>query len=68
MGTNCFLGTKKIILPNGRSFQKYDFGNANILLIPKDVFSQIKFLLEWYNHGKGNYEWTIEEKNQKFLL
>ena len=55
---NKFLGTDKLVSPNGVP-QKIDKANANILLVPKSVVNGIGIFYEGYLHGAADYDYSI---------
>ena len=67
--TNSFLAKQKRLHPNG-TFQKCDLGNANIMLVTKEVVDKIGILSAGYAHGKADYDYTLMAKRHgiKVLL
>ena len=55
---NKFKGTYKKIVPNG-TYQQCELGNANIMLVHKDVVKQIGILSNDYIHGVADYDYTF---------
>lgn len=61
---NNYDSTSKFILPNNKSPQICDLGNANIMLIPAITIKKIGFLSERFTHGIADYEYTLRAKKQ----
>ena len=57
--TNKFLFKYHFIRPNGE-IQSCELGNANIMLVTKDVVSKIGILSEGYTHGVADYDYTLK--------
>lgn len=55
---NKFLGTTKLLYPNGQP-QLCDKTNANILLVPKSVVDCIGIFYEGYAHGAADYDYSM---------
>lgn len=60
--TNYLLASIKVVVPDGSTYQKCDFGNANIMLVHKDVIKKIGILSQGYSHGKADYDYTMKAK------
>lgn len=56
--TNYILASTRKLLPNGE-YQKCDYGNANIMLVPREVVDKIGILSDGYAHGKADYDYTM---------
>lgn len=52
------LKTGKSVIPNGE-FQKCDLANANILLIPKEVYEKVGMLSNEYTHNNADYDYSL---------
>lgn len=55
----------EFVVPNNEYPQHCDLGNANIMLVPREVFEQIGMLSDKYTHGIADYDYTLRaiEKN-----
>lgn len=51
-----------IILPDNKSPQPCDLGNANIMLVPATVVERIGILSAGYTHAIADHEYTIKAK------
>jgi GT2 family glycosyltransferase len=67
--TNKFLFKYQFVEPNG-NFQFCELGNANIMMVSKDVVSKIGILSEGYVHGVADYDYTLKAiaKNISVLI
>jgi GT2 family glycosyltransferase len=63
--TNFFTASIKVIVPDGVKYQRCDFGNANIMLVPKEVVEKIGILSAGYAHGKADYDYTMMARKAK---
>jgi GT2 family glycosyltransferase len=54
----------KNIIPNGK-IQKCELGNANIMLVHKNVLDIIGIFSEKYIHGKADYDYTMRAVENK---
>ena len=52
------LKTGKSVIPNGE-FQKCDLANANIMLIPKEVYEKVGMLSNEYIHNNADYDYSL---------
>lgn len=52
------LKTGKSIIPNGE-FQKCDLANANIMMIPKEVYEKVGILSNEYIHNNADYDYSL---------
>lgn len=59
--TNYLLYSVKDV-PMSTTPQLCDLGNANIMLVPKEVVQKIGILGEGYIHGKGDYDYTLRAR------
>ncbi|WP_299325053.1 glycosyltransferase [uncultured Maribacter sp.] len=57
--TNKFLFKYQFVEPNGK-IQNCELGNANIMMVSKDVVSKIGILSEGYVHGVADYDYTLK--------
>ena len=57
--TNKFMFKYHFLTPNG-AFQNCELGNANIMLVPKEVVEEIGILSEGYIHGVADYDYTLK--------
>ncbi|MBU2901525.1 glycosyltransferase family 2 protein [Maribacter dokdonensis] len=67
--TNKFMFKYHFLTPNGK-FQNCELGNANIMLVPKEVVNEIGILSEGYIHGVADYDYTLKaiQKNIPVLI
>lgn len=56
--------SSQILLPNGE-VQSCDLGNANIMLVPYQVYSIIGELSKEYTHGIADYDYTLRAVQNK---
>lgn len=47
-------------------FRGCDFGNANIMLVPKKIVEEIGILSERYTHSLADYDYTLKAKKAGF--
>lgn len=59
--TNKFLYRRKRLAPNG-NFQSCDLGNANIMMVSKNVVDKIGVISKDYSHGMADYDYTLTAK------
>ena len=52
------LTTGKNVIPNGE-FQKCDLANANIMMIPKEVYENVGILSNEYVHNNADYDYSL---------
>ncbi|WP_396632328.1 glycosyltransferase family 2 protein [Maribacter sp. R86514] len=50
----------KMLVPNNEFPQKCEMGNANIMLVPKEVYKEIGSLTESYTHGIADFDYTLK--------
>ena len=50
----------KMLMPNDEFPQKCELGNANIMLVPKEVYQEIGSLTESYTHGIADFDYTLK--------
>ena len=50
----------KMVLPNDKFPQKCEMGNANIMLVPNEVYEVIGSLTETYTHGIADFDYTLK--------
>lgn len=62
---NRFLGTDKLVFPNG-SPQEVDKTNANILLVAREVVDKIGIFYSGYKHGAADYDYSIQARKYGF--
>lgn len=55
--------SKKIIPPSGFP-QICDVGTGNIMMVPRNVVEKIGIISKGYNHGFGDYDYTLKAKKQ----
>jgi len=63
--TNFLTASIKVIVPDGTTYQRCDFGNANIMLVPSEVVEKIGILSAGYSHGKADYDYTMMARKAK---
>lgn len=59
---NRFLGTAKKLIPNGKSPQECELGNANIKFVHKTVVDKIGILHKSYVHSLADFDYTLTAK------
>ena len=52
------LKTGNSVIPNGE-FQKCDLANANIMLIPKEVYEKVGILSNEYIHNNADFDYSL---------
>ena len=52
------LSTTKII-PNGKDYVQCELGNANIMLVSKEVYDVLGNICSRYTHAIGDYDYTL---------
>ncbi|WP_405399577.1 glycosyltransferase family 2 protein [Maribacter sp. Asnod2-G09] len=57
---NWFLFRGEMVMPNNEFPQKCELGNANIMLVPKEVYKEIGSLSKKYTHGIADYDYTLK--------
>ena len=60
--TNKFLARYIRIVPNGKSPQPCELGNANIMLVHKDAVAKIGILSKGFYHGLADFDYTLKAK------
>lgn len=63
--TNPFWFNYHFLEPNG-AFQACELGNANIMMVAKEVVSKIGILSEGYVHGVADYDYTLKAVKKEF--
>lgn len=61
------LKTGKSVVPNGE-FQKCDLANANIMLIPKEVYEKVGILSNEYIHNNADYDYSLRTIQSGFSV
>jgi GT2 family glycosyltransferase len=61
------LKTGKSVIPNGE-FQKCDLANANIMLIPKEVYEKVGILSNEYIHNNADYDYSLRAIQAGFTV
>lgn len=64
---NKFLGKSKRLEPRGEP-QLCDFTNANILLIPGIIVSQIGVFYDKYRHGQADYDYSVRARKAGYAV
>lgn len=57
--TNKFLGKYVKLVPNNNTPQKCELGNANIMLVTKEVIEKIGILNSGFVHGLADFDYTM---------
>lgn len=57
---------KSSLIEAPSEFKHCDFGNANILLVDKNVVDKIGILSETFTHSLADYDYTLKAKNAGF--
>jgi GT2 family glycosyltransferase len=58
--TNRFLAQYVRVIPNNKTPQECELGNANILLVHKDVVEKVGVLTEGFVHGLADFDYTLK--------
>lgn len=61
--TNKIMARYKKVIPNSHSPIKCDLGNANIMMVHKDVVDKIGILSEGYVHGLADFDYALKATN-----
>ncbi|AYN66679.1 glycosyltransferase family 2 protein [Euzebyella marina] len=62
------FGPKSKAVYNEISPMPCDLGNANIMLVPKEIEEKIGILSESYTHGIADYDYTLNAKRNGFAV
>lgn len=54
------------VIPDQKNYQLCDLGNANIMLVSKEVYNAIGGFCELYTHGIADYDYTLRAVKAKF--
>ncbi len=68
-GGRKLVSAKKVInylVENNDTFAECDLGNANIMLVPRQVVDEIGILSGAYTHGIADYDYTLTAKKKGF--
>lgn len=57
--TNRFMARYKKVVPNGRTPQPCELGNANIMLVHRQVVERIGILSDAFTHGLADFDYTL---------
>lgn len=60
--TNRFMAKSKRVLPNRQNPLNCDLGNANIMLVSKEVVEKIGILSDDFIHGLADFDYTLMAK------
>ena len=63
--TNRFLAKYKRVIPNDKIPQECELGNANIMLVSKEVIDKIGILTKGFAHGLADFDYTLKAKKNK---
>lgn len=68
--TNKFLAQSVRLVPNKKTPQECELGNANIMLVTKNVVDKIGILHEKFAHGLADFDYTLmaKKKNLPVLI
>lgn len=58
--------SSKIIIPNNKTYQTCELGNANIMMVSQEVFKTIGGFSEWYTHGIADYDYSLRAVRARF--
>ncbi|RRQ48845.1 glycosyltransferase family 2 protein [Maribacter algicola] len=58
--TNKFFAAFKSVIPNGKTPQECELGNANIMWVSKNVVDKVGILSDGYVHGLADYDYTLK--------
>lgn len=56
----------EIIIPNGKTYQICELGNANIMMVSQEVFNTIGGFSERYTHGIADYDYSLRATKAGF--
>ncbi len=56
----------ELIIPDGTNYQSCELGNANIMLVSREVFDRIGGFCERYTHGIADYDYTLRAARAGF--
>ena len=59
---NSYNISSTLIIPDNKSPQLCDLGNANIMLVPDKVVDRIGILSDGFTHGIADFDYTIKAK------
>jgi GT2 family glycosyltransferase len=57
--SNKLFFKSKMLIPNGKYPQRCDLGNANIMLVSREVHDELGNLSQAYTHGIADYDYTL---------
>lgn len=70
-GGRKLISSKKIntsrLIENNECFAECDLGNANIMLVPREIVAEIGILSDKYTHGIADFDYTLTAKKKGFL-
>ena len=55
-----------VLIENNTTYAECDLGNANIMLVPRDVVNSIGILSDKYTHGIADFDYTLTAKEKGF--
>jgi GT2 family glycosyltransferase len=61
-----FFQLKSYKVHSDTSYVECDLGNANIMLVPRDVVNKVGILSDVFTHGIADYDYTLKVKKQGF--
>ncbi len=60
--------THSQLIENNESFAECDLGNANIMLVPREIVQSIGILSDMYVHGIADFDYTLTAKENGFSV
>ena len=68
--TNKWKHSMRLVVPNGKTPQKCDLGNANVMFVPGEVYKKLGMFYSGYTHGSADYDYTLSavKKNIPVLI
>lgn len=60
--------THSQLIENNESFAECDLGNANIMLVPREIVDSIGILSDTYIHGIADFDYTLTAKKAGFRV
>jgi len=63
--TNRFMAKYVKVIPNEKTPQECELGNANIQLVHRDVVEKIGILSKGFQHGLADFDYTLKAKKAK---
>ena len=60
--------THSQLIENNENFAECDLGNANIMLVPREIVQAIGILSDTYIHGIADFDYTLTAKKEGFQV